>query len=350
MNLSIDQLAEDAFETGASDLFLCEDQVPRVRVNDKIQVPGASALSRDDMVQFWLACHADPETTMEKDTSHIISGGKRLRVNLYKSIGLLSAVLRPIKNEIPTMAELGAPQELLAHWITRPSGLILVTGPTSSGKSTTMASALQWVNDHQSRHIVTIEDPIEYLFSNHQSYFSQRELHSDTTSFASALRASLRQSPDIILVGEIRDEETAKISLQAAETGHLVVATLHSSGVADSLERLTNLFKSDERKAQLNLLSQHLIAILSQQLLPHPEGGLILAIEHLQNEAASRTWIRDGKLSEITDHINRGDNPANCSFVRFLVAAAQQGFLDVQTARQSAPNAQDFDRLLRGIS
>jgi len=350
MKLTIDQLAENAFETGATDLFLCEDQVPRVRMDNEIQVPGASVLSHDDMVQFWLDCHADPETTMEKDTSHVTSSRKRLRVNLYKSIGLLSAVLRPIKDEIPTMEVLGAPQELLTQWVSRPSGLVLVTGPTGSGKSTTMASALQWVNDHQTRHIVTIEDPIEYLFSNHHSYFSQRELHTDTTSFASALRASLRQSPDIILVGEIRDEITAKISLQAAETGHLVVATLHSSGVTDSLERLTNLFKPDDRQSQLNLLSQHLVGILSQQLLPRPEGGLILAIEHLQNEAATRIWIRDGNFPEITDHLNRGDNPANCSFVRFLVAASQQGFLDIQTARQSAPNAQDFDRLLRGIS
>ena len=350
MNLLIDQLAEEAFETGATDLFLCEDQVPRVRIDNEIHIPGASALPRETMEQFWEACHADPETTLEKDTSHVIAGGRRLRVNLYKSIGLLSAVLRPIKDHVPSMEELGAPHELLSHWMTRPSGLVLVTGPTGSGKSTTLASALQWVNTHQARHIVTIEDPIEYLFTNHLSYFSQRELHADTSSFASALRASMRQSPDIILVGEIRDEETAKISLQAAETGHLVVATLHSSGVTDSLERLTHLFRADEREGQLNLLSQHLIGILSQQLLPRSGGGLMLALEHLQNEAATRTWIRDGNLPKITDHLNREDNPANCSFVRFLVAATQQGYLETDTARQSSPNIQDFDRLLRGIS
>lgn len=350
MNDLIDQLAANAFEAGATDLFLCEDQVPRVRVNNEIQVPGDSALTHQCMAAFWKECHADPETTQEKDTSHIISGGRRLRVNLYKSLGLLSAVLRPIKDVIPSMEELGVPQELMTSWASRQSGLILITGPTGSGKSTTLASALQWVNENQARHIVTIEDPIEYIFANNLSYFSQRELHADTPSFSSALRASLRQSPDIIFLGEIRDEETAKISLQAAETGHLVLATLHSSGVTDSLERIANIFNPDTRESLLKLLSHHLIGILSQQLLPRPQGGLLLAVEHLQNEAATRAWIRESKLTEISDHINRGDSPSNCSFVRFLVAATQQGLIDETTARQSAPNAQDFDRLFRGIS
>ncbi|MCP5536091.1 MAG: PilT/PilU family type 4a pilus ATPase [Akkermansiaceae bacterium] len=350
MSDSIDQLAADAFQAGASDLFLCQDQVPRVRLDNEIQVPGASALSYETMADFWNQCHADPEHTHEKDTSHVIQGGRRLRVNLYKSLGLLSAVLRPIKEEIPTMDALGLPRELMINWASRKSGLILITGPTGSGKSTTMASMLQWINENQARHIITIEDPIEYIFANKLSYFSQRELHADTLSFASALRASLRQSPDIILLGEIRDKETAKISLQAAETGHLVVATLHSSGVTDSLERLTNLFPPDSREGLLKLLSNHLIGILSQQLLPRKHGGLMLAVEHLQNEAATRAWIRNSNLAEIADHINRNDNATNCSFVRYLVAAAQQGFVEESTARQAAPNAQDFDRLFRGIS
>lgn len=350
MNELIDQLAADAFQAGATDLFLCEDQVPRIRLNNEIQVPGASALTHECMAEFWKKCHADPEHVQEKDTSLVIPGGRRLRVNLYKSLGLLSAVLRPIKDTIPSMEELGVPQELMTQWSSQHSGLILVTGPTGSGKSTTLASCLQWVNENQSRHIVTIEDPIEYIFSNQLSYFSQRELHADTPSFSSALRASLRQSPDIIFLGEIRDEETAKISLQAAETGHLVLATLHSSGVTDSLERLTNLFNPETRESLLKLLSHHLVGILSQQLLPRPEGGLLLAVEHLQNEAATRAWIRENNLIEIADHINRGDNPFNCSFVRFLVAAAQQGFVDENVARQAAPNTQDFDRLFRGIS
>jgi len=346
----IDKLADEAFQAEATDLFLHEDQVPRIRVSGEIKALEHEIIPLKTLENFWHSCHADPEKTQEKDISHVTPGGHRLRVNLYKSLGQLAAVLRPIKDIIPTMKELGAPVELLTQWVSRPAGLVIVSGPTGSGKSTTLAAALQWVNENHACHIITIEDPIEYLFKNTNSYFSQRELHADTPSFASALRASLRQSPDIILLGEIRDEETAKICLQAAETGHLVLATLHSSGVTDSLERLTNLFQSGEREGLLKLLSQHLIGILSQQLLPRPDGGLLLAIEHLQNEAATRGWIRDSELAEISDHINRTDNPANCSFVRFLVAAAQQGYLDTHVARQSAPNAQDFDRLISGIS
>jgi pilus retraction protein PilT len=350
MNTLINQLANEAFQTGATDLFPCEGQLPRVRIHSAIHTTGAATLSEENMRQFWQSCHADIDTISEKDTSYIINGDQRLRVNLYKSLGLLSAVLRPIKDEIPSMAELGAPHELLSHWMNHHSGLILVTGPTGSGKSTTMASALQWVNENQARHIVTIEDPIEYLFTNQYSYFSQRELHADTPSFSSALRAALRQSPDIILLGEIRDEETAKICLRAAETGHLVISTLHSSGVTDSLERLTNLFHSDDQVSLQKLLSQHLIGILCQKLLPRSEGGLMLAVEHFQNEAITRNWIRDGQLTNITDHLNRNDNPANRSFVQFLSDAVSQGFIESHVARQASPNPQDFDRLQRGIS
>lgn len=350
MNAPIDQLAEQAIEADASDIFLCEGQTPRLRINNRIQTYGTSLISKESLAAFWKSCQANPDTTLEKDTSHILSNGRRLRVNLYKSLGQLSAVLRPIKHEIPSMAELGAPQELLSDWLSRPSGLLLVTGPTGSGKSTTLASALEWVNQHQTKHIVTIEDPIEYLFTNQLSYFSQRELHADTPSFASALRASLRQSPDVIFVGEIRDEETARICIQAAETGHLVLATLHSSGVVDSLERLTHLIQPDQQTGLLKLLSIHLIGILSQQLLPRPDHGLLLAYEHLQNEAATRSWIETGQMTEIADHMNRDDNRANCSFVRFMVAAVQQGFLETGVARQASHSSQDFDRLMRGIN
>lgn len=345
----IDSLASDAFQTGATDLFLCEDQVPRVRVNGDISVLGSNAITHSTIAAFWKTCGANPDLNGETDTSYVISNGLRLRVNLYKSMGMLSAVLRPIDSDIPTMQSLGLPDEILTRWMTRKSGLVIVSGPTGSGKSTTIASSLQWVNENMSRHIVTIEDPIEYLFANHHSYFSQRELSTDTPTLASALRASLRQSPDIIFLGEIRDGETAKTALQAAETGHLVVTTLHSSGVADTLERLTHLFLNEDRIALLNMLSNHLVGVLCQQLLPAKQGGMVIALEHLQNEAATRAWIRENNLPQISDHINRSDNPSNCSFVRYLVAAVHQGVLDEEIGRQSAPNSQDFDRLLRGI-
>lgn len=346
----IDDLARRAFEAGATDLFLCEDQPPRLRVDGELGDTGDTPLDFATLDAFWKRCGLDPETDLERDVSYQVPGGKRLRANLYKSLGQLAAVLRPIKEDIPGFAELGLPTALFTTWLERRSGLILVTGPTGSGKSTSLASCLQWINQNHRRHIVTIEDPVEYLFHNDQSYFSQREIRSDTESFAVALRASLRQSPDVILLGEIRDEESALIALQAAETGHLVLATLHSAGVADTMERLNNLFSPGQRDSALTLLSTHLIGILCQQLLPRSDGGLFLAIEHLHNESAARKWIRERKYAEIIDLLNRGDSPNNCSFLRYLVAATQQGLLDPDIARSATPNPQDFDRHLRGIT
>lgn len=350
MSELIDDLARRAFEAGATDLFLCEDQPPRMRINGEVAESGDPPVELSTLDSFWKRCGLEPEHDLERDVSYLIPGGNRLRVNLYKSLGQLAAVLRPIKDEIPDFASLGLPEALFTTWLERLSGLVLVTGPTGSGKSTSLAACLQWINQHHRRHIVTIEDPVEYLFHNDQCYFSQREIRSDTESFAVALRASLRQSPDVILLGEIRDEETALIALQAAETGHLVLATLHSSSVADTMERLTNLFTPAQRDSALALLSAHLIGVLCQQLLPRSDGGLFLAIEHLHNESAARKWIRERKHAEISDLLNRGDSPNNCSFLRYLVAATQQELLDPDIARAAAPNPQDFDRTLRGIS
>ena len=181
------------------------------------------------------------------------------------------------------------------------------------------------------------------------SRISQREVRADTESFSTALRASLRQSPDVVLLGEIRDEESALIALQAAETGHLVLTILHSSGVIDTMERLTNLFSEGQRESAVMLLSLHLIGVFSQQLLPRKDGGLFLAVEHLHNEAAARKWIKERKYPELIDLMHRGDTPMNCSFLRYLVAATQQGILEEDVARSAAPNPQDFDRHIKGI-
>jgi pilus retraction protein PilT len=346
----IDQLAEHAFQSGAIDLFLAEDQIPRMRVDGDLRIIGDTPLEFDTISTFWKRCGADPDTECERDLSYQIPGGQRLRVNLYHTLGNLAAVLRPIEEIVPSFDELGIPGDILTPWLQRRSGLILVTGPTGSGKSTTLAACLQWINQHHRRHIITIEDPVEYLFRNELSFFSQREIRSDTENFADALRASLRQSPDVILLGEIRDEESALIALQAAETGHLVLATLHCSGVNDTIERLIHLFQTAQRESALSLLSMHLVGVLSQQLLPRKTGGLFVALEHLFNEGATRKWIREQNYGELGDHLNRGDSPQNCSFLRYLVAATEQDIVDKAVARSAAPNPQDFDRAVRGIS
>jgi pilus retraction protein PilT len=346
----IEALIKAAFENKASDIFLSEGSIARMKVNGQLMVAGDDPIEKDDIVSFWKRCGADPEYDGDRDSSYVAHNGVRFRVNLHRHLGKLGAVLRQINTEIPDLESLGLPVDLLTRWVMAPAGIILITGPTGSGKSTTLASSLEWLNQNLAKHIVTIEDPIEYLFESKKSLFTQREVHTDTDSFARGLRSSLRQAPDVILLGEIRDPETAQIALQAAETGHLVLATLHSANVSETVERLTNLFPSEERESQLQLLSNMLIGICCQILLPAASEGLFLVTEHVENTGVVRNYIRESRIPEIVDFIGRGDNPSNKLFMHALVEAAQNGNLTPEIAAAASGNESDFDRAMRGIS
>jgi twitching motility protein PilT len=346
----IESLIKAAFENKASDIFLSVGHVARMKVNGQLMIAGDDPIESEDMIAFWKRCGADPEYDGDRDSSYVAHNGVRFRVNLHRHLGNLGAVLRQINTEIPGIESLGLPVELLTKWVSAPSGLVLITGPTGSGKSTTLASSLEWLNQNSSKHIVTIEDPIEYLFESKKSLFTQREVHTDTDSFARGLRSSLRQAPDVILLGEIRDPETAKIALQAAETGHLVLATLHSANVSETIERLTNLFPSQDRESQLQLLSNLLIGICCQVLLPSAYGGLHLVTEHIENTGVIRNYVRESRIPEIVDFIGRGDNPNNKLFMDALVEATQKGHLTQEEAATASGNESDFDRAMRGIS
>ena len=350
MSSMIESLIKAAFENKASDIFLSAGHVARMKVNGQLMIAGDDAIESEDMIAFWKRCGADPEYDGDRDSSYVAHNGVRFRVNLHRHLGNLGAVLRQINTEIPGIESLGLPVELLTKWVSAPSGLVLITGPTGSGKSTTLASSLEWLNQNSSKHIVTIEDPIEYLFESKKSLFTQREVHTDTDSFARGLRSSLRQAPDVILLGEIRDPETAKIALQAAETGHLVLATLHSANVSETIERLTNLFPSHDRESQLQLLSNLLIGICCQVLLPSAYGGLHLVTEHIENTGVIRNYVRESRIPEIVDFIGRGDNPNNKLFMDALVEATQKGHLTQEEAATASGNESDFDRAMRGIS
>jgi len=349
MLAALTQLIRDAFAGAATDVFLVAGEAPRIRHEGEVVELHPGPIPAAAMAQFWEACGIDPASHPEADISWKVPDGGRLRVNLYHTLGRLAAALRPIRAHIPPLAELGLPAPLLESWLQRRYGLILVTGPTGSGKSTTVASSLDWINRHLARHIVTLEDPIEYLFENDRAFFSQREIRQDSESFASGLRAALRQSPDVLFVGEIRDQETAVTALHAAETGHLVISTLHSSSVVETLERFSHLLKSETTGA-LNLLASQLVGVISQQLLPRLGGGLFPALEYLQNEAATRRWILDNKLADLQDHLQKSNGTTNCSLLDYLVASARQGFVDPEIARSACPRPQDFDRAMRGIS
>jgi twitching motility protein PilT len=351
--MTLDQLETDIrhwLSEGATDVFLQEGEQTRLRLNGEVLAIEAEPLTRNDLAMLWDACQSDPAHITERDARYQTANGSYLRVNLFRAMGRLSAAIRPIKDEIPALNSLGLPNALLRSWISRRSGLILITGTTGSGKSTTLAAALDELNQSRHDHIITLEDPIEYFFRNNRSFFSQRELNTDTEGFSTALRAALRQNPDVIMIGEIRDEDTAQLALRAAETGHLVLSTLHSSGVVESIERLCNLFPEESGNTSRMLLSRQLIGIITQNLLPGIDGSLKLVSEYLQNEGAVRTWIREGRYRDLSDHMLRPEDAHTRNMLTSIVQTYQAGLIGAQIARDSSPNPIDFDRAIRGIS
>src|SRR5436305_2620147 len=207
MEQKFDSILDAPEQQQASDVFLQEDEVPRLKINEQIILLGEEPLSLEEMTALWRACGANAQSDgdMDRDSGFISRSHTRYRVNLHRTMGHLGAVLRRIKTSVPTLKALGAPEWLLTGWAGREHGLILVTGPTGSGKSTTIASILQWMNENLVRHVVTIEDPVEYQFTSDRCHFTQRQVGRDTSTFASGLRSALRQAPDVIFVGEIRD-------------------------------------------------------------------------------------------------------------------------------------------------
>ena len=343
------QLIRDAFRDEATDVFLIEDEPPRIRREGRVVELHPGPVPRSRMLDFWKECGIDPEVEKEADISWQLPDGKRLRVNVYRTLGRLAAVLRPIRDDIPDLLNLAMPAELLQSWMRRSNGLVLVTGSTGSGKSTTVAACLNWINSNQARHIVTLEDPIEFLFQNEESLFSQREVRQDSASFSSGLRAAMRQSPDVIFIGEIRDAETALTALHAAETGHLVISTMHSGGVVETLDRFIHLL-GNEVEGGVHLLAAQLVGVISQRLLPKYGGGLFPALEYFQNEAGSRRWIIEKRMADLQDHINKSDGTKNCSALDYLVASVKQNYLELDVARDACSRPQDLDRAMRGIS
>jgi len=349
MPQNIDSILDAAEQQEASDVFLQEDEVPRLKINEQIIVLGDEPMSLAHMTAFWQACGANAQGEMDRDSGFMSRTHTRYRVNLHRTMGRLGAVLRRIKTKVPGLKALGAPEWLLHQWGTRDHGLIIVTGPTGSGKSTTIASLLQWINENQVRHIVTIEDPVEYQFTNSRSYFTQRQVGRDTGTFATGLRSALREAPDVIFVGEIRDYETALTALQASETGHLVVSTMHSENVGDTMERYLNLFPAEDAKHGTNLLANQLSGVLCQKLVQSADGGLHLLVEHVENAGAMRDWIARRELQNIDQYISRGSDPAAVSFLQSTIKALQAKIITEATAMASVSNESELRRALRGI-
>jgi len=350
MSVTIDSILDAAEQHQASDVFLHEGEVPRLKINDQIMLLGEDPISLGQMIGLWQVCGGDPQSELDRDSGLISHSHVRFRVNLHRSMGQLGAVLRRIKTKVPPMTDLGLPDALLTRWAQRPSGLVLVTGPTGTGKSTTIAAMLQWINDNLDRHIVSIEDPVEYIFTNNRSHFTQREVRRDTENFSTGLRGAMRQAPDVIFVGEIRDSETAITALQASETGHLVLATLHSERVTDTLDRYLNLLPTENSAHGISLFSQQLVGILCQKLVPSIAGPMCLLVEHVENAGAMRDWIIRRETHSIEQYLARSSDPTSTSFLKSTLAALNSGVITEPIALTAVNNESELRRAMRGIA
>ena len=311
----IDDLLKDVITFGASDLHLSSGLPPVVRVDGNLLRTKYNPLSPEDVESLLFPMLNNEqrrtlEQTWELDMSYGIEGLGRFRVNIYKNKGTYAAAFRTITSKIPTFESLGL-SEVVKTISERPRGLILVTGPTGSGKSTTLAAMIDHINETRSEHILTIEDPIEFVHKSKKSIIHQRELNQDTRSFANALKSSLREDPDIILVGEMRDIETIGLALTAAETGHLVFGTLHTSSASQTIDRIIDVFPEGQQQQIRVQLGGCLEAVFAQTLLPRlqPDGtkkGRVMAQEILIKNNAISNLIREGKSAQIYSAIQTG--------------------------------------------
>ena len=286
------------------------------------------------------------ETTYELDFSYALPGRARFRVNLYRDKGSCAAAFRLIPQKIPTVEQLNLPG-VLKGLCEKPRGLILVTGPTGSGKSTSLAAMINHINSNFAHHIITIEDPIEYLHEHKQSIINQRELGSDTRSFLNALRASLREDPDIILVGEMRDVETIGLAITAAETGHLVFATLHTNNAAESVDRMIDVFPPGQQEQIRVQLSNNLVAIISQQLMRRANGdGRVPANEIMLASPAIRNLIREAKTHQITSMIQTSGNMGMITMDQTLRDLYLRGWITLEDAMSRCTNPDELRKMI----
>lgn len=359
MNIELQELMQLVIDRAASDLHLKSGQPPVLRVSGKLERTRLPALSRKDVEDLIFSIVSKEqreklEQLYELDFSFGVAGLGRFRANIYRNRGALSAAFRIVSTNIPGMTELTLP--LICRSLTdKPRGLILVTGPTGSGKSTTLASMIDHINETRSLHILTIEDPIEYLHEDKMSVISQRELGSDTRSFANALRAALREDPDVILVGEMRDLETIHLALTAAETGHLVLSTVHTSSAAGTVDRIIDAFPHDQQQQIRIMLSTSLVAIVSQTLVPRTEEvaggspitkGRIMAAEILVNTPAVANLIREAKNAQLYATMQMGSKQGMQTLEQSLANLVKAGVVSFEDACAKSSRLDDLKQLL----
>lgn len=308
--LSLNELLEMTVSSGASDLHLTVGVAPVIRVNGNLTSIQANRLTPSDTEKYVKEILEDRyneyQSVGEVDTSYSVAGLGRFRVNIFRQRGSDALAIRVVTLKIPTLSELNFPN-VLKDLTTKQRGLVLVTGPTGSGKSTTLAAMINEINSTRAAHIITLEDPIEYLHKHNKSIINQREIGKDSKSYERALKSILREDPDVILVGEMRDLETISIAITAAETGHLVLSTLHTIGAAKTIDRIVDVFPPYQQQQIKIQLAAVLQGIVSQQLLPRADGnGRVAALELMVSTPAIQNLIREGKTHQIESSVQTG--------------------------------------------
>ncbi|WMS85891.1 type IV pilus twitching motility protein PilT [Pleionea litopenaei] len=344
--MDITELLAFSVKNKASDLHLSAGLPPMIRVDGdvrRINVPPLDHKTVHSLVYDIMndKQRKDFEEFLETDFSFELPGIARFRVNAFNHNRGAGAVFRTIPSQVLTLEELGAPavfKEICMH----PRGLVLVTGPTGSGKSTTLAGMIDYINDNDYGHILTVEDPIEFVHESKRCLINQREVHRDTLGFNEALRSALREDPDIILVGEMRDLETIRLALTAAETGHLVFGTLHTSSAAKTIDRIVDVFPAAEKDMVRSMLSESLMAVISQTLLKKVGGGRVAAHEIMVGTPAIRNLIREDKIAQMYSSIQTGAQHGMQTLDQCLKDLLAKGLITRQDAREKAKTKEDF--------
>lgn len=344
--MTVDELVARAQRDGASDVHLVQGLSPRYRVDGEIRDMGGETLTErqcEDFARALAGAEFDRAQAVGEADLALTIAGVRCRLNIFRQQKAWSAAIRLLKDHIPNLNELGLPK-VVSEFPGYSQGLVLITGETGSGKSTTLAAVLDQINKNERKHILTLEDPIEYVYTPDRCVINQREVGRDTQSFAAGLRAALREDPDVILVGEMRDLETIETALTAAETGHLVFGTVHTNSAADSIDRIVDVFPA-ARQQQIRLqLSMTLKAVLSQQLLPKVGGGRVLACEVMKTDGAIRNLIREGKTPQIANSIQTSGGVGNILMDRALQNLRAAGTITEETYRAALRDQSQPDK------
>ncbi len=332
----MNDLLELVVEQGASDLHLHVDQAPTLRLNGKMVAVDGEKLTPNDTEELMKTITSLQNQEIAKTSGGVDFGfafmdQARFRVSVLRAKGSYGMVLRQIPNQLFSLSEIGFP-DMIKDLLGRPRGLILVTGPTGSGKSTTLGSMLDWINSQTEGHIITIEDPIEYYHEHKKCLVTQREVGTDVDTFDAAIRGAMRQDPDVILVGEMRDLETISAALTAAETGHLVLATLHTTGAARTIDRIVDAFPAETKEHIRTQLATSVVAVISQVLCKKNGGGRVAAFEIMVTSTSIAQLIRENKTFRINSDIQTGANRGMISLDMHLLSLYNKGLISAEEA------------------